>query len=49
MKGYSDSIVFVDLSSGEIKKQPIDPYMARRFLGGIGFAAYLLYKNVPKG
>ncbi|MGC8598595.1 MAG: aldehyde ferredoxin oxidoreductase family protein [Thermoplasmata archaeon] len=49
MKGYAENILFVDLSNGEIEKQKLDQYIARRFLGGIGLAAYYLYRFVPKG
>ncbi len=48
MKGYG-KILRVNLSTGEIKREDVDENIARKFLGGLGFAAYYLYKEVPKG
>ena len=48
MKGYG-KILRVNLGSGEIKKEDVDEKIARKFLGGLGFTAYYLYKEVPKG
>ncbi|MEM4142096.1 MAG: aldehyde ferredoxin oxidoreductase family protein [Thermoplasmata archaeon] len=48
MEGYATKILFIDLSTGKIEKENIDPYIARKFLGGLGLGAYYLYKNVPK-
>ncbi len=42
-------ILRVNLTTGEIKKEEIDEKLTRKFLGGLGFAAYYLYKEVPKG
>jgi aldehyde:ferredoxin oxidoreductase len=49
MNGYGGSILRVDLTNGTWKKEPTPPEMARDWLGGRGFGAYLLYKEVPKG
>ncbi|OYT59822.1 aldehyde:ferredoxin oxidoreductase, partial [Euryarchaeota archaeon ex4484_178] len=48
MDGYG-KILRVNLSTGEIKKEELPPEIARKFLGGLGIAAYYLYKEVPKG
>ncbi len=48
MQGYG-KILRVNLGTGEIKKEDIPPSIARKFLGGLGIAAYYLYKEVPKG
>ncbi len=48
MKGYG-KILRVNLSTGEVRKEDISPDIARKFLGGLGLAAYYLYKEVPKG
>ncbi len=48
MMGYG-KILRVNLSTGEIKREELDKNIARKFLGGLGFAAYYLYKEVPKG
>ncbi len=49
MNGYGGSILRVDLTNGTWKKEPTPPELARDWLGGRGFGAYLLYKEVPKG
>jgi aldehyde:ferredoxin oxidoreductase len=49
MNGYGGNILRVDLTNGKWKKEPTPPEMARDWLGGRGFGAYLLYKEVPKG
>jgi aldehyde:ferredoxin oxidoreductase len=49
MNGYGGSILRVNLSTGKISKEPTPADLARDFIGGRGFGAYLLYKEVPKG
>src|SRR3989442_10718615 len=49
MKGYGGRILFVDLPRGTSRVEPLDERMARRFLGGNGLAARLLYDHVPAG
>ncbi|MBI5954294.1 MAG: aldehyde ferredoxin oxidoreductase family protein [Chloroflexi bacterium] len=49
MNGYGGSILRVDLTNGTWKKESTPPELARDWLGGRGFGAYLLYKEVPKG
>ncbi len=49
MNGYGGSILRVNLSSGKITKEPTPADLARDYIGGRGFGAYLLYKEVPKG
>ncbi|MBI5500571.1 MAG: aldehyde ferredoxin oxidoreductase family protein [Deltaproteobacteria bacterium] len=45
----SRKIGYVNLTTGEISVQPIPLEMRRRFLGGRGLDAYLLYNHVPAG
>ncbi|MBD3306696.1 aldehyde ferredoxin oxidoreductase [candidate division KSB3 bacterium] len=47
MYGYMGTILTVNLSSREIRREPLDEGFARRFLGGNGFAAKLIYDTVP--
>jgi aldehyde:ferredoxin oxidoreductase len=49
MNGYTGKVLRVDLSNGaiEIEEPPEDFY--RRYLGGNGFIAYYLLKEVPTG
>jgi len=49
MNGYGGSVLRVNLSTGKIKKEPLDPRMAKDYFGGRGFASYVLYKEVPAG
>jgi aldehyde:ferredoxin oxidoreductase len=49
MKGYTGKITYVDLSSGKIWNEAIEEAFARKYLGGNGFAARILYDRVPKG
>jgi len=45
--GYMGTILRVDLSAKSIKKEPIDPEVAKNFVGAKGFAAYYLFKEIP--
>ena len=49
MNGYGGTILRVDLTNGKWKKESTPPELARDWLGGRGFGAYLLYNEVPKG
>ena len=49
MNGYGGSILRVDLTNGKISKEPTSAEMARDFVGGRGFGAYFLFKEVPQG
>jgi aldehyde:ferredoxin oxidoreductase len=49
MKGYGGRILFVDLTDGRARVEPLGEEMARAFLGGNGFAARLLARRVPGG
>jgi aldehyde:ferredoxin oxidoreductase len=48
--GYAGSILYVDLAGREpgekvsLRKESLDPALARKFLGGRGLGAYFLYK-----
>ncbi len=43
MKGYMGKLLVVDLSSEEVKEEPLDSQWARQFIGGSGLAARYLY------
>ena len=47
MDGYTKSILKIDLTRGSIEREPLDPALARRFLGGNGFAAKFIHDLVP--
>ncbi len=42
-------IAYIDLSTGEITTGHIPEKIRRKYLGGRGIAAYLLYNHVPEG
>jgi len=46
MKGYSDDFLRVDLSDSSVEKETIPSDFRKRFLGGMGFATWVLYKEV---
>jgi aldehyde:ferredoxin oxidoreductase len=48
LSGYGGSILRVNLTTGKITKSPTPPELARDFIGGRGFGAYFLFKEVPK-
>jgi len=45
--GYGGSILYVDLTGGNIRKEPLDPELARAFIGGWGFSLRLAYDLIP--
>jgi aldehyde:ferredoxin oxidoreductase len=46
MSGYMGKLLVVDLTSGELKDEPIDSTMAHNFVGGAGYAARYLYDEL---
>ena len=49
MHGWCGRILRVDLSSGEITMEALDPTVARNYIGGRGFGIYYLRKEVDPG
>jgi aldehyde:ferredoxin oxidoreductase len=49
MNGYGGTILRVNLSDGKVSKEPTPAQLAREFIGGRGFGAYFIFKEVPKG
>lgn len=43
MKGYAGKILRVDLSKGRVDAEPLKEELARKFIGGSGLAAKMLY------
>ncbi|MEM2137387.1 MAG: aldehyde ferredoxin oxidoreductase N-terminal domain-containing protein, partial [Candidatus Methanomethylicia archaeon] len=41
--GFSGKILRVDLSAGTLKTEPTSEDVAKKYLGGKGYAVYLLY------
>ncbi|MGD8996788.1 MAG: aldehyde ferredoxin oxidoreductase family protein [Anaerolineae bacterium] len=46
MNGYLGRLLYVDLTTGELRDEPLDPDLARAFVGGSGLAARLVYDLV---
>ena len=44
--GYAGNILYVDLTSGKIRKEPLDINVARKFLGGAGVNYKLAYELI---
>jgi len=42
-------ILRIDLTSGSIQEEALDPDMAEKYLGGSGFGVEYLYREVPPG
>jgi aldehyde:ferredoxin oxidoreductase len=47
--GYSGRLLRVDLGHEKITDEKLDKEIARNFVGGTGFGAWYLYKEVPAG
>ena len=47
--GYMGQILRVDLASGNCRTEAIDEEKARKFVGGVGYAAEILFKEVKPG
>jgi aldehyde:ferredoxin oxidoreductase len=46
MLGYAGQILRIDLSTGNITKEKLDPEVTRKFVGGVSMSARLLYETV---
>ncbi len=49
MKGYAGNILFVNLTDGSIKREPLEEAVARKFIGGTGVNALLAYQHIKAG
>jgi len=47
--GYARRILYVDLTNGNIKQEPLDVEMTRAYLGGAGINIKLAYDLIPPG
>jgi len=48
-KGYMGKIMWVNLSTGEIKREDVPDEIYEKFLSGYGLAAKILYERIPPG
>jgi len=49
LRGYGGNMLFVNLTTGEIKKEPLDKELAEKYIGGWGFCQKLMYDYMPVG
>lgn len=42
---YLEKLLFVNLSTGEMKEEPLDETLCRNFVGGYGTGARILYSR----
>jgi aldehyde:ferredoxin oxidoreductase len=47
--GYNGKILRVNLTDKTVRSEPLDPLVCRRYIGGAGFAAYYLWKELKPG
>lgn len=47
--GYTGQILLVDLSASTVKREPLSPELARKFIGSHGIQAKLAYDMIPAG
>ena len=48
MDGYAGKLLIVDLTSGQLKDEPLSPFIAHSFVGGAGYAARYLYPELTR-
>ena len=48
-RGYMGKILWVDLTRGNFKQEPLDENMARQFIGGYGIGARILFNRMKPG
>jgi len=46
LRGYAGRIAWIDLTEGKVSIEKLDGDIARKYLGGKGLGAYLLYKHL---
>ncbi|MCK4790037.1 MAG: aldehyde ferredoxin oxidoreductase family protein [Desulfobacteraceae bacterium] len=47
--GYTGKLLRIDLSKEEVSVEEIKPEILRKFIGGVGYGAKLLYDELPAG
>ena len=47
--GYAGNMLRINLTENKVKKETLDPDDARKYFGGAGLAAKILYEELPKG
>ena len=47
--GFAGKVLYVDLTSGETRKEPLDPALIKKFIGGWGIGWHLMANNLKPG
>ena len=47
--GFAGTVLYVDLTHGEIRKEPLDFSLAEKFVGGLGLTVKLAYDRIKPG
>jgi len=47
--GFAGSVLYVDLTHGEIRKEPLDLALAEKFIGGFGLTVKLAFDTIKPG
>ncbi len=47
--GYAGNILYIDLTRGRTRKEPLDPELVRTLIGGYGINSKLAYNLIPQG
>ena len=48
-RGYIGKMLWVNLTNGELKDEPLDEAIARQFIGGYGIGARILFSRMKAG
>jgi aldehyde:ferredoxin oxidoreductase len=49
MAGYMGKTLYIDLSKAKVAKKPLNPQIARKFIGGRGLGVRILYDELRTG
>lgn len=49
LHGYMGKMLWVNLSAASIREEPLDPTVARLYLGGYGLGSRILFDRQPGG
>ena len=47
--GFAGNVLYVDLTHGKIRREPLDPALAEKFIGGLGLTVKLAYDTIKPG
>lgn len=49
MGGFAGKVLYVDLTKGKIRQEPLNSTLARKFIGGLGLTVKLAYDQISPG